>query len=827
MAITFFGSATSPADLGTNAAAPVTVTPPASMVAGDLVVVVAAKGTTALSFSVSTDGGQIWYQFGNQNNGTISSSMFWCRFNGTWGANPQFTRSGSNTTSAFSAVMNVFRPTTGSNLWGIDVGENYATYTVVGTTKTITGVTTAHASTVTFAAWVCTNTISWGSLSGTGWTRVTGNFRNSSSSALSLSFAYNIKTSAGATNNVSQTQSGAQAGGDHIVTFYETAGPVVIPRLSASNGNLAQNGTVTATGLKTAGASQIVIDVTCGYSQTSTITSLTVNGNAATQQKRQLMPDGTSWVETWTYWSSAALTGGGSGVNVAVTLSTPGIGAGVIMIVSEGLGTDANSIGNSAGANGTSTSPSVSDTCSATGSIIHGAMQSHNGALTVGSNTTFLVSVTDGASDFSSAANNNQATTSGNSYSVAATMASGAWGAVAVEIKPSGSSVTAAPTGIASAEAFGSPSIKETVYPTGIASAQAFGSPSVRVTAAPAGIASAEAFGSPSVRQTVAAAAIASAESFGAPAIRETVTAVAIASSEAFGSPSIRQTVTPAGVASAEALGAPAVLETVYAAGIASAEAFGSPTASPAGGATTTAEPVGIPSGEAFGSPSVNQIVHPAGIASSEAMGGPSAASSVHPGGIASAESFGVPSVTVHVTAAGIPSAESFGSPHAYTPAFPDAIPSGEAFGTPAVRQIVYADAIPSSEAFGSPSVTRTAEPVGISSAEALGSPRITVIVYAEGAPSSEAFGTPRITEIVYVEGIASEEAFGTPLHGRAVLVVATIAPIEPVATIEAAPRLAVALDALAPVATVGPVPGASATFAPLALSATIETEDL
>lgn len=87
---------------------------------------------------------------------------------------------------------------------------------------------------------------------------------------------------------------------------------------------------------------------------------------------------------------------------------------------------------------------------------------------------------------------------------------------------------TVSPTAIASAEAFGSPTVTPgpvTVSPTGIASAEAFGTPTVSQdaqTIEPSGIASAEAFGSPTVTPgpvTVSPAGIASGEAFGTPTV--------------------------------------------------------------------------------------------------------------------------------------------------------------------------------------------------------------------------------------------------------------------------------------------------------------------
>ncbi len=49
---TYFGSATNPADAGTLATATVAITPPASMLAGDLVIIYASARSTTTTFSV-------------------------------------------------------------------------------------------------------------------------------------------------------------------------------------------------------------------------------------------------------------------------------------------------------------------------------------------------------------------------------------------------------------------------------------------------------------------------------------------------------------------------------------------------------------------------------------------------------------------------------------------------------------------------------------------------------------------------------------------------------------------------------------------------------
>lgn len=97
----------------------------------------------------------------------------------------------------------------------------------------------------------------------------------------------------------------------------------------------------------------------------------------------------------------------------------------------------------------------------------------------------------------------------------------------------SGGIPTIRPAGIASAEAFGTPTFvnRATVSPTGIASAEAFGTPTFinRATVAPTGIPSAEAFGTPTVswRTQIVPSGIASAEAFGSPAFVRTGPSIA------------------------------------------------------------------------------------------------------------------------------------------------------------------------------------------------------------------------------------------------------------------------------------------------------------
>lgn len=205
-----------------------------------------------------------------------------------------------------------------------------------------------------------------------------------------------------------------------------------------------------------------------------------------------------------------------------------------------------------------------------------------------------------------------------------------------------GAAQTVTATSIASAEAFGSPTLTPgavTVTATGIASVEAFGTATVQagaVTATATGIASSEAFGTPTATAgtvQVSPQGIASGEAFGTPSVSQgagsaqSISATGIASSEAFGSPEVQPgtaTIAPPGIGSGVVFGVPNLLGQVgiLPVQIFSAEAFGTPTLSQ--GAAQLL-PSGIPTAEAFGRPALsggarqpptvttNQIVAPNG----------------------------------------------------------------------------------------------------------------------------------------------------------------------------------------------------------------------
>ncbi len=203
---TFFGVSSNPADNGSLTAATVTIIPPASMQAGDLVVIYAHyRHATSGTLTVTTTAGQTWTTEANSDGSTQRTRIFWCRFNGTWAGNPVVTRTGGSGTQPLTAVMYVFRPSTPGSSWGVHAGPTSANST--NATVNITGLTTTVPNTVTMAFWGSHDDNSWGAATGTGWNSTgTAQYRNTGGNRQSHSAAYNIQATAGTVANVSKTQ---------------------------------------------------------------------------------------------------------------------------------------------------------------------------------------------------------------------------------------------------------------------------------------------------------------------------------------------------------------------------------------------------------------------------------------------------------------------------------------------------------------------------------------------------------------------------------------------------------------------------------------------
>lgn len=190
------------------------------MLPGDLVIMIGQRRASNITLTVSETGGQVWNELpiltGTNN---VSPRIFWCRFNGTWSANPSVAMT---TASTNSVVMHVFRPPGRNYSWAIDVDQQTTAHAAAASI-TRTGVTTIRPNTVTIAAWFTADDNSWGSLTGAGWVVLgSAQYRNPAGTDQSSTYAYQIRTTAGATGDVAKTQTanGNDATRSAIVSFY-------------------------------------------------------------------------------------------------------------------------------------------------------------------------------------------------------------------------------------------------------------------------------------------------------------------------------------------------------------------------------------------------------------------------------------------------------------------------------------------------------------------------------------------------------------------------------------------------------------------------------
>jgi hypothetical protein len=318
-------------------------------------------------------------------------------------------------------------------------------------------------------------------------------------------------------------------------------------------------------------------------------------------------------------------------------------------------------------------------------------------------------------------------------------------------------------TGISSEEAFGSSSLLRYVVVTGLASAEAFGTALLTVYAIPGGIETEEAFGSTTLELFLIPTSVASVETFGAATVSPGVV-----------------TVTPSGAASLEVFGSHAMslgAAFVEPSGIVSTEAFG--VAETAMGLVIV-EPAGVESEETFGATICfrEDILYPTGVTSLEAFGTATmglGAVSVEPTGIVSVEAFGTSALELFVTTTSVTSFEAFGiatvAPGTIT-VVPDGVASLEAFGTAALSLSIAPGGLVSAETFGTAILGLFLTPDGIASLETFGSHTLGVVLVVTGVGSAETFGAHVLAPgavAIQPDGATSLEAFGAPHLSKAV----------------------------------------------------------
>jgi hypothetical protein len=218
--ITYFRSASDPNDDGSSADDPTDVNPPGGMREGDLVLMIAQARANSGTLAISNDGGQIWTSEPQHDGTNCQLRLFWCRFNGTWSADPSVSFGSTNSNTL---VMHVFRPSNTSSVWEVDVPQVSGDFAAPGPPRTVTipGITTITDGALVFATWASSDDNTWDSLTA-GWTTPGDDqYRNEAGQDQSQTHAYRVMPIAGASGNVSKNQAtlGGDAGAYLIIAF--------------------------------------------------------------------------------------------------------------------------------------------------------------------------------------------------------------------------------------------------------------------------------------------------------------------------------------------------------------------------------------------------------------------------------------------------------------------------------------------------------------------------------------------------------------------------------------------------------------------------------
>ena len=222
----YFGSASSPVDNGTNTTFVVGVTPPASMVNGDLVILIAEVRTANETVDIDNAGGQNWRLVDVALTNTLQTTkIWWARYTGSWAADPTVVFGSAPSTTL---TMHVFRPGTATNTWALDQVATSAQYAAPGSpfSVTQTGGTTVNAKAVAMAYFSSNDDNTWAQ-TGVTWLNPTdAQYRNLGGNDMSHTMAYQLLATAGtATGDCTkrQTVNGGDAGVTALIIWYEFA----------------------------------------------------------------------------------------------------------------------------------------------------------------------------------------------------------------------------------------------------------------------------------------------------------------------------------------------------------------------------------------------------------------------------------------------------------------------------------------------------------------------------------------------------------------------------------------------------------------------------
>jgi hypothetical protein len=226
--ITFFGVASAHTDNSGYTTDPSTLTPPPSMLAGDLVILISScRETTPYAPAINNGGGQAWSSLAISGGApAVSSKVFYCTFNGTWSANPSINN--NSTATCRDLQMIAFRPTTSIGVnWVVHVASTRTEWiqdTVNPIVASESGQAVARPS-VQICFWhksTSNGTIS--TLTGTGWTQAgSQQYRNPSGVSKTIAYAYNIRQGQGSAISTSKsiTAGTNNQGYSYMVTFAE------------------------------------------------------------------------------------------------------------------------------------------------------------------------------------------------------------------------------------------------------------------------------------------------------------------------------------------------------------------------------------------------------------------------------------------------------------------------------------------------------------------------------------------------------------------------------------------------------------------------------
>lgn len=323
----FFDKSSAPlTDPGLQPGPTAIVVPPALMQAGDLVVMYGQYAANSAALSIGITGGQSWNSGAVFTPGGTNQSIFisWCRFNGTWAANPTVTGPGL---LSLTAVMYVFRPSTPNSLWGVNVAQTNANGN--GATQTITGVTTTLPKTVTMGFFSNLSTNTWGTLTGAGWsnTGLSPQYRNTTTGQTHAA-AYKIQTAAGATGNVALTQTSNVNTLRSIMSWYELnnecSGAInLTPGGSCTNTPGTMVGATISGGVPAGCATGNLYDVWYSFTATSSTHRVTLSSFGSNFTRRQIeVYQGTCG--GLSFVTCSALSTSGSSLNLDFTDYSPG-----------------------------------------------------------------------------------------------------------------------------------------------------------------------------------------------------------------------------------------------------------------------------------------------------------------------------------------------------------------------------------------------------------------------------------------------------------------------------------------------------------------------